>query len=227
MKDAPRQPRILIVDEEEALTDVLSRAIQLEGWETEIARTGATAVLATARFEPDVILIDIGLPDVPGTQVVAFLRERGMTTPVVFLTGRSASEDRAAGYAAGGDDYITKPFGLEEIVDHLKPLVRKLGLAPSSRTVADLVLDDESRFAWRGGRFIPLNPLEYEMLLPLVEEPNSRKTVGQLISAAAVRGVRVPRDFADRILQRVTDLVNGDDRALVHGDDTGWMLATA
>lgn len=222
-----RAPRILIVDEEEPLTHVLSIAVELEGWEARVAHTAAAAITEVARFEPDILLIDIGLPDVPGTEVVAFLRERGVTTPAVFLTSRTSHEDRVAAYAAGGDDVVTKPFGLEEIIDHLKPLVRRLGLAPTSRTVADLVLDDESAHAWRGDQFLPLTPMEYEMLHALAERPGSRLTLGELIRATAVRGIRVPREFAERILQRLADLVNGTGRALVHADDDGWMLAPA
>ncbi|MDO7881430.1 response regulator transcription factor [Salinibacterium soli] len=220
-----RPPRILIVDEEEPITHLLSVAVELEGWHARSAADGASAIREVARFEPDIILIDVGLPDVPGTEVVAFLRERGMTTPVVFLTGRSSHEDRLAAFASGGDDFVTKPFGLEEVIDRLHPIIRRLGLAPTSRTVADLVLDDEAGVAWRGDQFLPLTPLEYEMLHALAERPGARMSVGELIRATAVRGIRVPRDFADRILGRVKDLVNGAGRALVHGDDGGWMLA--
>lgn len=225
MTTLERTPRILVVDEEPNLTHLLSLAIELEGWSPRVAHDGSAAIVEVARFEPDIILIDIGLPDVPGTEVITFLRSRGITTPAVFLTGRDSHEDRAAAYSAGGDGYVTKPFGLEEIIDYLAPIVSRLGLAPTSQRVGDLVLDSANGHAWRGEQFIPLTPLEFEMLHALAQRPGARMTIGQLIRATAARGVRVPRDFADRILDRVRTLINGDGAALVHVDESGWMLA--
>lgn len=228
MTSTTRPARILIVDEEQTLTHVLTLALELEGWQVRVAPTGAEAVAAVGDFDPDVVLLDMGLPDMPGTRIAEYLRSVGVTTPVIFLTGRASHEDRVAGFAAGGDDYITKPFGLEEIVEHLYPIVRRLGLTPASRRVADLVLDDTTSQAWRGGQFIPLTPLEYEMLRALAEKTGTRMTVGQLLRATAVRGVRVPREFITRMLERIRTLVNADRTALVHGDDTtGWMLVEA
>lgn len=228
MAESTRPVRILIVDEEEPLTNVLSLALELEGWEWRVAADGASALAEIASFEPDIVLLDMDLPDVRGTDVVTFLRERGVVTPVVFLTGRATHEDRLAGYAAGADDYVTKPFGLEEVVEHLHPIVRRIGLAPTSHRVADLVLDDTTAQAWRGDERIPLTPLEYEMLRALAERPGARMSIGELLRAATVRGVRVPREFAQRMLERVRSLVNGERTALVYGDDAnGWMLAAA
>lgn len=226
MTRSSRPARILIVDEEEPLTHVLSLAIELEGWHARVAPTGSAAIAALADFHPDIVLLDMGLPDMPGIQVAEYMRSFGMLTPVIFLTGRATHEDRLAGFAAGADDYVTKPFGLDEIVDHLQPLVRKLGLAPSSRLIGDLVLDDATSQVWRAGQFIPLTPLEFEMLRELADRPGSRMTIGQLLRATAARGVRVPREFTQRMLERVRTLVNGDRTAVVFGDDaTGWMLA--
>jgi DNA-binding response OmpR family regulator len=223
-----RPARILIVDEEEPLTHVLSIAIELEGWHARVAPNGASAIVAIADFDPDLVLLDVDLPDMPGTRVAEHMRAFGVTTPVVFLTGRATHEERLAGFAAGADEYVTKPFGLEEIVDHLQPIVRRLGLAPSSRRVGDLVLDEATSQVWRAGQFIPLTPLEFEMLRELAERPGSRMTVGQLLRATAARGVRVPREFIQRMLERVRTLVNGDLSAVVFGDDvSGWMLAEA
>ena len=188
-----RAVRILVVDEEETLTHVLSLALELEGWEVRVVPTGAGAVDAIPEFEPDIVLIDMMLPDALGTEVVTGLRAMGVVTPIVFLTGRASHEDRVAGYAAGADDYITKPFGLEEVVDHLRPLVRRLGLAPTSHAYADLVLDDSTAEVWRGDERIPLTPIEFEMLRALLEHHDSPLTLGQVLRSLAVRGTRVPR----------------------------------
>ena len=225
MNRTTRPARILIVDEEEPLTHVLSLAIELEGWQPRVVATGTAAIAAMGEFDPDIVLLDMGLPDMPGTAVAEYLRAMGVATPIIFLTGRATPEDRLAGFAAGADDYVTKPFGLDEIVEHLQPVVRRLGLTPSSRRIADLVLDDATSQAWRDGHYLPLTPLEYEMLRALSEKTGTRMTAGQLLRATAVRGVRVPREFIHRMLDRVRTLVNADRTALVLGDDaSGWML---
>ena len=216
----------MVVDEEETLTHVLRLALELEGWDVRIVPTGAGAIDAVPEFEPDIVLLDQGLPDMKGTAVASALRDSGFTAALVFLTGRASLDDRMAGYAAGADDYITKPFGLEEVVEHLRPLVRRLGLAPTSHTYADLVLDDSTAEVWRGQERIPLTPIEFEMLRALLEKHDSPLTLGQVLVQLAVRGTRVPRELAARMLDRMRTLVNSDGRPLVHVVGTGgWMLA--
>ncbi len=221
-----RAVRILVVDEEEPLTHVLTLALELEGWEVRVAPTGAGALDAVPEFQPDIVLLDMMLPDALGTEVVTGLRAMDVTAPIVFLTGRTSHEDRLAGYAAGADDYITKPFGLEEVVDHLRPLVRRLGLAPTSHAYADLVLDDSTAEVWRGDERIPLTPIEFEMLRALLENHDTPLTLGQVLRSLAVRGTRVPRELAQRMLDRMLTLVNSDRTPLVHVVGAGgWMLA--
>ena len=223
-----RPVRILIVDEEEGLTDIVSIAVGLEGWTARVAADGASALAALDDFDPDIVLLDVGLPDMLGTEVASRMRAVRATMPIIFLTGRAEHEDRVAGFAAGADDYVTKPFGIEELIDHLQPVVRRLGLAASSRRVGDLVIDESVGAAWRDGEYLPLAPLEFEVLRTLVEQAGSRLSVGQLLRAAAVRGIRVPREFVAGMVERVRRVVNGERRALVHGDETiGWMLAEA
>jgi two-component system OmpR family response regulator len=223
-----RPVRILIVDEEEPLTNVLGIAFRLEGWEVSVAPDGASALTAVTEFQPDIVLLDMMLPDTVGTEVVASLRAEGNGTPVVFLTGRASTDDRIAAYAAGGDDYLTKPFGLEEVIDHLRPLVRRLGLAPTSRRYADLVLDESTSEVWRGDERLALTPMEFEMLRALLEAPESSQTLGELLRAVTVRGMRVPREVAQRMLDRMRSLVNGDRTPLILEDSAGnWMLAAA
>ncbi|HWR85506.1 MAG TPA: response regulator transcription factor [Rhodoglobus sp.] len=220
-----RPVRVLVVDEEEALSTLVTLALELEGWQVRTAATAAEALDAAASFAPDIVLLDMGLPDAPGTDVVAAMRADGSTAAVVFLTGRAEHEHRAAAFAAGADDYLTKPFGLEEVVDRLQPIVRRLGLAPTSRRLDDLVVDVSAGQVWRGDVAIPLTPLEFELLRELVERPGTRLSVGQLVTGAARRGIRVPREFVTRMLERLREVVNADRRPLLWGDDAGWMLA--
>ena len=114
------------MDEENGLTDILRRALQLEGWDTAIAPTGAEALAAVDSYEPHIILLDMGLPDMLGTEVARSIRAGGIETPIVFLTGRSDHENRMAGYASGADAYLTKPFGLDDLVNALQPIVSAL-----------------------------------------------------------------------------------------------------
>ena len=165
MVDALRPVRILIADEEGGLTDVVRRALGLEGWVTEVAPTGEDAYRAVESFEPDIILLDMMLPDVRGTVVSSRLRAEGVETPIVFLTGRSEHEDRMAAFAAGADDYITKPFGLDALVVTLQPIVRRLGLTEHSRRVGDVVIDVSTNEAWRGEERLFLSPRELHELL--------------------------------------------------------------
>lgn len=124
--------------------------------------------------------------------------------------------------------YVSKPYGLEEIVERLNPMVRKLGLAPSSRRFADLVLDDTTAEVWRGDERVLLTPLEFEMLRALVVEPETPLSLGQVLLALTRRGARVPRDLAVKMFERMRSLVNSDREPLVHVDASGsWMLALA
>lgn len=124
--------------------------------------------------------------------------------------------------------YVSKPFGIEEIVERLNPMVRKLGLAPSSRRFADLVLDDTTAEVWRGDQRVLLTPLEFELLRALVVEPETPMSLGQVLLALTRRGARVPRELAVKMFERMRRLVNSDRSPLVHVDASGsWMLALA
>lgn len=223
MSDSPPPVRILLVDEEETLVHVVSLALSLEGWESTPARSGAEA-LALADGH-DVVLLDMMLPDMPGTEVAAALRAAGSTASIVFLTGRAEHEQRLAAFRAGADSYVTKPFALEDLVDHLHGVVRRLGLSPASRRVDDLVLDLESGFAWRGDELLELTSLEFELLRDLVESRGARMNAGDLVAATARRGIRVPREYLSRMLARIVAAVNRVGRPLVLADDLGWRIA--
>lgn len=222
MNPASRPVRILLVDEEETLTDIVTMAFELEGWQVAVARTGADALADTS--DPDVILLDVALPDADGTEVLRGLRAAGSTATVLFLTGRATHDDRMAGYAAGADGYLTKPFGLEELVDQVAAVVRRLGLAPSSRRLGELLLDTEAGMAWRGGELLPLTPLEVEVLRDLIDNRGTPMTTGQLITGAARRGIRIPRELLGRMLDRIRALVT-DAGAILQRTEAGWMLA--
>jgi two-component system response regulator TrcR len=167
--------RVLLVDDEPALTNLLKMALHYEGWEIDVARDGREAIAKYAAFEPDLLVLDIMLPDIDGLQILRTIRESETYTPTLFLTARDSVLDRVTGLTAGADDYLTKPFSLEELVARLRGLLRrsKAMAAPEDEVlkVGDLVLDGSSREVTRGGEEISLTVTEFELLRYLLRNP--------------------------------------------------------
>ncbi|ROQ41582.1 two-component system OmpR family response regulator [Frondihabitans sp. PhB188] len=188
----PQRPtgvlRVFVVDEEDPITRLLSIALGMEGWQVTRFPDGLSVLEAATIDAPDAMLLDMMLPDVLGTEVVSRLRERGVDTPVLFLTGRSSIDDRLAAYAAGADDYITKPFALEEVVATLAALFRKQGKLPTSVVRGDLVLDTATGQAWMGGRPLLLAPLDFAVVQELAQWPSGRQSRRALADRLTDRG---------------------------------------
>jgi len=168
--------RVLAVDDEPSLTELLSIALRYEGWMVTTASTGAQAVRAASQTQPDAIVLDIMLPDFDGLEVMRRIRTTQPNVPVIFLTAKDALPDRIAGLTAGGDDYVTKPFSLEELIARLRALLRRSGMASSVResvlTVGDLNLNEDSHEVSRAGVPINLTATEFELLRFLMRNPN-------------------------------------------------------
>jgi two-component system OmpR family response regulator len=180
------QVRVLVVDDEPLLSDLLAMALRYEGWDVRAAATGNAAVSAARQFRPDVVVLDVMLPDIDGLEVLRRLRGHRHDVPVLFLTARDAVEDRIAGLTAGGDDYVTKPFSLEEVVARLRALLRRSGLAAATRedstlVVGDLTLDEDSREVRRGGKAIALTATEFELLRFLMRNPRRVLSKAQIL----------------------------------------------
>ena len=167
--------RILTVDDEPSLTELLSMAMRYEGWEVATAGSGLDAVKAARDTRPDAIVLDMMLPDFNGLEVMRRIRTEQPDVPVIFLTAKDAVEDRIGGLTAGGDDYVTKPFSLEELIARLRGLLRRSGattVRPGSQlVVGDLVLDEDSHEVTRGGDEIQLTATEFELLRYLMRNP--------------------------------------------------------
>ena len=176
-----RPVRALVVDDEPTLAELVGMALRYEGWEIRTAPSGSTAVQAAREFRPDVIVLDVMLPDFDGMEVLRRIRADGETAPVLFLTARDAVEDRIAGLTAGGDDYVTKPFSLEELVLRLRALLRRGKSTVQSESslvvVGDLTLDEDSREVRRGDDLIPLTATEFELLRFLMR--NSKRVLSK------------------------------------------------
>src|ERR1700750_2028248 len=147
--------RVLVVDDEPSLAELLASVLRYEGWEIRTAGDGASAVRLAREFRPDAVVLDVMLPDFDGMEVLRRLRAELPHVCVLFLTARDAVEDRVAGITAGGDDYVTKPFSLEEVLARLRGLLRRAGLTRSRSdtelAVGDLTMDEEAREVRRGG----------------------------------------------------------------------------
>ncbi|GAA3651763.1 response regulator transcription factor [Microbacterium marinilacus] len=174
--------RVLVVDDEQMLTDLLAMALKMEGWQVRTAASGFEALTAAKEFRPDALVLDIMMPDLDGMAVLQRLRQAGDDVPVLFLTAKDAVGDRVAGLTAGGDDYVTKPFSLEEVVARLRALMRRSGTAHAAEEepilrVGDLSLNEDSHEVERDGTDIELTATEFELLRFLMR--NQRRVVSK------------------------------------------------
>jgi two-component system OmpR family response regulator len=167
--------RALVVDDEPDLADVLTSMLGYEGWDVRTARNGATAIEIGAEFGPDAVILDVNLPDTNGFEVLRRLRALNPRVCVLFLTARDSVEDRVAGITAGGDDYVVKPFSMEEVLARLRGLVRRAGLdragTETAIVVGDLRMDEDAREVIRDGETISLTATEFELLRYLMLNP--------------------------------------------------------
>jgi two-component system, OmpR family, response regulator len=165
------EPRVLVVDDESNITDLVSMALRYEGFEVETAATGRDAIRMVERFRPEVVILDVMLPDVDGFAVTERLKSARVKVPILFLTARDAVEDKVRGLTLGGDDYVTKPFSLEELVARVRVLLRRAGAEDESGRLvfADLELDDDTHEVRRSGEPIDLTATEFRLLRYLMQ----------------------------------------------------------
>ena len=161
--------RILVVDDEPNITELVSMALRYEGFEVEVAADGRSALTKAAGFRPHLMVLDVMLPDVDGFGVLKRIRADGQPLSVVFLTARDATEDKINGLTLGGDDYVTKPFSVEELVARVRAVLRRTngsgpGAGSSRLAFADLELDEDTREVWRGTQPIELTATEFKLL---------------------------------------------------------------
>ena len=177
--------RVLVVDDEPTLTDLLSMALRYEGCDVRSAAAGNSAVRTAREFRPDAVVLDVMLPDMDGLEVLRRLRGVTPEVPVLFLTARDAVEDRIAGLTAGGDDYVTKPFSLEEVVARLRALLRRSGLAAARDdamlVVGNLTMDEDSHEVRRDGQVVALTATEFELLRFLMRNPRRVLSKAQIL----------------------------------------------
>ncbi|GAC1382393.1 MAG: response regulator transcription factor [Acidimicrobiales bacterium] len=176
-------PHVLVVDDEPYIADLVSMGLRYQGYDVVSVGTGRAALTAAAARRPDLLILDVMLPDLDGLEVCRRLRVDGIDAPVIFLTAKDAVEDRVAGLSIGGDDYVTKPFSLEELAARVRAVLRRTA-PPTDSTrleVADLVLDDDSHEVTRGGIVIELTPTEYKLLHYLMRNTGRALTKAQIL----------------------------------------------
>jgi two-component system OmpR family response regulator len=165
------QARILVVDDEPAITELLSTALRYMGYDVTTAASGFAALDAAANSAPDLVILDVMLPDLDGFEVCRRLRDQRDFVPVIFLSARDAEEDRVTGFVRGGDDYVTKPFSLEELTLRVRALLRRVG-GPGGEgephgtrmRYRDLEMDEDRHQVWKGDREVELSPTEFRLL---------------------------------------------------------------
>ena len=182
MSDPERQePYVLAVDDEEHITELIAMALGFQGFEVDRAATGREALTSIERRRPDLVVLDVMLPDLDGFEVARRLRQAegaGARVPIIFLTARDTTQDKIEGLRLGSDDYVTKPFSIEELVERVKAVLRRSsGVGPGEQRLsyADLELDEETRDVWRQGRLVTLTVTEYKLLHYLLA--NARKVL--------------------------------------------------
>ncbi len=164
--DTPRA-RVLVVDDEDSLVDMLATALRFTGYEVKSAGSGFDALRSVKESRPDLIVLDVNMPDLDGFEVCRRIRRDGIDSPVIFLTARDAPEDLRTGYSRGGDDYLTKPFSLEELSLRIEAVLRRAGggEGESSRLVCgELLLDEDAHQVFLGDKEIELSPTEFRLL---------------------------------------------------------------
>jgi two-component system OmpR family response regulator len=171
-----RPARVLVVDDEAAITDLLGTALRYIGYQVTTAGTGSSALAAAATSAPDLVVLDVMLPDIDGFEVCRRLRDAGDFVPVIFLTARDAEDDRVTGFIRGGDDYVTKPFSLQELTLRIGALLRRTGAGPGGEHAArlryrDLEMDEDRHQVWRAGEEVRLSPTEFRLLRYLLLNP--------------------------------------------------------
>lgn len=176
---------IVVIDDEPAIRDLLATSLKFSGFAVEMAATGSQAIETIEKIKPDLIVLDVMLPDIDGFTVTRRIRQEGINAPILFLTARDDSQDKIMGLSVGGDDYVTKPFSLEEVVARIRAILRRTKEDETETPVirvADLEINTDSHDVTRGGQLIDLSPTQYKLLRYLMENEGRVVSKSQILN---------------------------------------------
>jgi two-component system, OmpR family, response regulator len=218
MSPAAAEPRVLVVDDEENVGFLISSALRLSGYETLVATTGIQAVEDVGRFAPHVIVLDVMLPDIDGFEVLRRIRSGGSQAPVLFVTARGATTDRVRGLTSGGDDYIVKPFELEELVARVQVAVRRSGVGERSSRLAvgDLSMDLDSHRVWRGEVEAHLTATEFTLLRVLMANAGRVVTREQILDSVWQYDFNGESSIIESFIRNLRKKVDATEPKLIH-----------
>ncbi|MBE3014892.1 response regulator transcription factor [Microbispora sp. NEAU-D428] len=213
--------KVLVVDDEPNIRDLLSEALSLNGFDVRTASSGRAALEAVTSERPDIIVLDVMLPDLDGFTVARRLREAQDSPLVLFLTAKDAVSDRISGLTAGGDDYVTKPFSLEEVVLRLRAILRRV--RPATEEVddgvlryADLELDEEAHLVRRAGRAIHLSPTEFSLLRYLMINAERVVSKGQILERVWDFDIDGDSRIVESYISYLRRKIDAEGRPLIH-----------
>ena len=231
----PQNPeaRLLVVDDEPNIRELLSTSLRYAGFEVTAAANGREALDAAEEFQPDLAVLDVMLPDMDGFTVTRRLRSAGRHFPVVFLTARDGTEDKITGLTVGGDDYVTKPFSLDEVVARIRAVLRRTASLDDDDAavlrVDDLELDDDANEVRRGGEVVELSPTEFKLLRYLMMNPNRVLSKAQILDHVWEYDFNGDASIVESYisyLRRKID-VGGREKMIHTKRGVGYMLRTA
>jgi two-component system, OmpR family, response regulator len=216
---AQARPRLLVVEDDPNIVELLSASLRFAGFDVTAATNGADAVASAREARPDLVVLDVMLPDLDGFEVIRRMREGGVRTPVVFLTARDATDDKIRGLTLGGDDYVTKPFSLEELTARIRAVLRRTVLdQPESATLtfADLELDEESHEVRRGGTLVSLSPTEFKLLRYLMLNAGRVLSKAQILDHVWQYDFRGDDSIVESYISYLRRKVDSTDPRLIH-----------
>jgi two-component system OmpR family response regulator len=215
----PDTARVLVVDDEAYITDLVATALRYEGFEVASAASGREALALVDSFRPDLIVLDIMLPDFDGFEVQRRLTDRGRPAPVLFLTARDSTEDKVRGLTIGGDDFVTKPFSLEEVIARIRAILRRArGAGSESERLrfADLEMDEDTHEVRRNGRAVELTATEFNLLRFLLANPRRVLSKGQILDHVWHYDFGGDSSIVETYISYLRKKVDGQEPPLIH-----------
>ncbi|HUV48953.1 MAG TPA: response regulator transcription factor [Actinomycetes bacterium] len=221
MNTTAPEARLLVVDDDADIVELLAASLRFSGFEVTTARNGHDALALASSSRPDLIVLDVMMPGLDGLAVVRRLREGGSRVPVVLLTAKDATEDRVAGLTIGGDDYITKPFSLEEVVARIRAVLRRSGGAVTGQSVkrlslGDIELDDEAHEVWKAGELVALSPTEFSLLRYLMANPGRVLSKAQILDHVWAYDFGGDGNVVESYISYLRKKLDTTDPALIH-----------